>query len=252
MSAPSASDTGVVKTQRRATTPIAGAIAGILFAVLFGVSVTIMNNTMADVATDTGAWLHSDSGQFKLALGLIPFAGLFFLWFIAVARERLGRFEDQFFATVFLGSGLLFLAMVFAAAASAGALAAAYAKAPATFAASSTYLYGREVVAQIFAVYALKMAAVFLLSQATLWLRTKVMPKWMALRHLRRGARAALRLHAGRLDHPDLPGVGVHGQRVHPGDASRRWRAASRTPPAREKGDDRGCRLEREGAARRR
>ena len=47
-----------------------------------------------------------------------------------MARERLGRFEDQFFATVFLGSGLLFLAMVFAAAASAGALAAAYAKAP--------------------------------------------------------------------------------------------------------------------------
>jgi hypothetical protein len=181
MSAPIASDMGAVKPQRRATTPIAGAIAGMLFAVLFGVSVTIMDNTMADVATGTGAWLHADSGQFKLALGLIPFAGLFFLWFIAVARERLGRFEDQFFATVFLGSGLLFLAMVFAAAASAGALAAAYAKAPTTFAASSTYLYGREVVAQIFAVYALKMAAVFLLSQATLWLRTKVMPKWMAL-----------------------------------------------------------------------
>jgi len=181
MNAPASSEIDVVKVQRRATTPIAGAIAGMLFAVLFGVSVTIMNETMADVATDTGAWLQADSEQFKLALGLIPFAGLFFLWFIAVARERLGRFEDQFFSTVFLGSGLLFLAMVFAAAASAGALAAAYAKSPATFVASSTYLYGREVVAQIFAVYALKMAAVFLISQATLWLRTKVMPRWMAL-----------------------------------------------------------------------
>ena len=181
MNAPAAIDVGVVKVQRRATTPIAGAIAGILFAVLFGVSVTIMNNAMANAATATGAWLQTDSERFKLALSLIPFAGLFFLWFIAVARERLGRFEDQFFSTVFLGSGLLFLAMVFAAAASAGALAAAYAESPATFAASSTYLYGREVVAQIFAVYALKMAAVFLLSQATLWLRTRVMPKWMAL-----------------------------------------------------------------------
>ena len=171
----------MVNVERRAATPIAGAIAGILFAVLFGVSVTILNNTMADAATDTGAWLEGGSGSFTFALGLLPFAGLFFLWFIAVARERLGRFEDQFFSTVFIGSGLLFLAMVFAAAASAGALAAAYAKAPATFAASSTYLYAREVVAQIFAVYALRMAAVFLLSQATLWLRTGVMPRWMAL-----------------------------------------------------------------------
>ncbi len=98
-----------------------------------------------------------------------------------MARERLGRFEDQFFATVFLGSGLLFLAMMFAAAASAGAIVAAYAKDPAGFAASSTYLYARQIVAQIFSVYALRMAAVFLISQATLWLRTGVMPRWMAL-----------------------------------------------------------------------
>jgi hypothetical protein len=118
MNAPASSALDVAKVQRRAATPIAGAIPGILFAVLFGVSVTIMNDTMADVAKDTGAWLQADSGQFKFALGLIPFAGLFFLWFIAVARERLGRFEDQFFSTVFLGSGLLFLAAVFAAAAS--------------------------------------------------------------------------------------------------------------------------------------
>jgi hypothetical protein len=38
----------------------------------------------------------------------------------------------------------------------------------------------RQTVAQIFGVYALRMAAVFLISQATLWLRTGVMPRWMA------------------------------------------------------------------------
>jgi hypothetical protein len=43
-----------VKVERRAATPIAGAIAGILFAVLFGVSVTILNNTMAGVANAAG------------------------------------------------------------------------------------------------------------------------------------------------------------------------------------------------------
>ncbi|MCX6374407.1 MAG: hypothetical protein NTX16_15300 [Actinobacteria bacterium] len=181
MNVPASGNTGVAKVERRAATPIAGAVAGILFAVLFSVSVTIMATTMADLSQDTGAWLESGAGAFKFALALIPFAGLFFLWFIAVARERLGRFEDQFFATVFLGSGLLFLAMIFAAAASAGAMVAAYAQDPAGFAASSTYFYARLMVAQIFSVYALKMAAVFLISQATLWLRTGVLPKWMAL-----------------------------------------------------------------------
>ena len=97
-----------------------------------------------------------------------------------MARERLGRFEDQFFATVFLGSGLLFLALMFAAAASAGAIVATYARDPVGFADSSTYLFARQTVAQIFGVYALRMAAVFLISQATLWLRTCVMPRWMA------------------------------------------------------------------------
>ena len=169
------------KIERRAATPIAGAIAGMLFAVLFGVSVMIMTTTMADLADDKGEWLETGAGAFKFALGLIPFAGLFFLWFIAVARERLGRFEDQFFSTVFLGSGLLFLAMIFAAAASAGAIVATYAKDPAGFAASSTYMYARHMVAQVFSVYALRMAAIFLISQATLWLRTGVMPRWMAL-----------------------------------------------------------------------
>ena len=180
MNAAASSDLDVGEGTAAGDDSIASAIAGILFAVLFDVSVTIMDDTMADVTADTGAWLQADSGQFKLALGSLPFAGLFFLWFIGVARERLGRFEDQFFSTVFLGSGLLFLAMVFAAAASAGALAAAYAKSPATFAAAAR-TSRPEVVAQIFAVYALKMAAVFLISQATLWMRTKVMPKWMAL-----------------------------------------------------------------------
>lgn len=166
---------------RQASTPIAGAIAGMLFAVLFAISLSIIAGTMVDVAEDTGAWLEDGAGRVKFALGLLPFAGLFFLWFIAVARERLGRLEDQFFSTVFLGSGLLFLAMIFAAAASAGAMIEAYAADPAGAADDTTYIYARYVVAQVFSVYALRMAAVFLISVATLWMRTGVMPKWMAL-----------------------------------------------------------------------
>ena len=144
-----------------------------------------------------------------------------------MARERLGRFEDQFFATVFLGSGLLFLAMVFAAAASAGAIAAAYTKDPAGFAASSTYLYARQIVAQIFNVYALRMAAVFLISQATLWLRTGVMPRWMAL--LTYAVALVLLFIVTQASWVVLvfPGVGVPRQRVHPRHASCRARPAA-------------------------
>jgi hypothetical protein len=166
--------------ERRAATPVAGAVAGILFAVLFAVSTTLLGTVMANVKGDTGAWLETDARTIKVALALIPFAGIFFLWFIAVSRERLGRREDQFFATVMLGSGLLFLALTFAAAAAAGAILAAHARHPSGFAESTTYTYARQIVGQIFSVYALRMAAVFQISQATLWLRTGVMPRWMA------------------------------------------------------------------------
>jgi len=181
MTKPASSAVTSTKVARHAATPVAGAIAGIVFAVLFAVSMTILQQTTGDVAHDTGAWLTGDTGLVKFALALVPFAGLAFLWFIAVARERLGRFEDQFFSTVFIGRGLLFLAMIFAAAATAGAIVAAAANDPAGFASSTTYTYARQAVTQILAVYALRMAAIFQLSQASLWVRTRVMPRWMAL-----------------------------------------------------------------------
>jgi hypothetical protein len=71
---------------------------------------------------DAGTWLTSNWKTVNLALSLLPFAGVAFLWFIGVLRDRMGVYEDQFFATVFLGSGLLFLAMVFASSAIAGGI----------------------------------------------------------------------------------------------------------------------------------
>ena len=57
-----------------------------------------------------------------MALNLLPFAAIAFLWFIGVVRDRIGEGEDRLFATVFLGSGLLFIAMMLSAAALAGGL----------------------------------------------------------------------------------------------------------------------------------
>jgi hypothetical protein len=168
------------KVERKAATPAAGAIAGMLFAVLFSVSMVLVMTTMAQIESGTGASLESSLSSFELALGLIPFAGLFFLWFVAVARQRLGRFEDQFFATIFMGSGYIFLGLTFVAAALAGASLASDQQDPA-FASSSTYEFARLAVGQLLTIFIPKMLGVFTLSQSVLWLTTRVMPRWMAL-----------------------------------------------------------------------
>ncbi len=73
---------------------------------------------------EAGDWVLDDSKRrlVAIALNLLPFAGIAFLWFIGVVRDRLGEGEDRFFATVFLGSGLLFVAMLFVSGADASAL----------------------------------------------------------------------------------------------------------------------------------
>lgn len=169
-----------VKVERKATTPAAGAVAGLLFAVLYSASMIIFMNTMAQIESGTGPSLESSLPAFDLSLGLIPFAGLFFLWFVAVARQRLGRFEDQFFATIFMGSGYIFLGLTFVAAALAGSSLANAHQDPA-FADSSTYDFARLAVTQLLTIFIPKMLGVFMLSQSVLWLTTKVMPRWMAL-----------------------------------------------------------------------
>ena len=106
--------------------------------------------------------------------------------------------------------------MTFAAAAAAGAIVAAHARDPSGFADSTTYTYARQIVAQIFSVYALRMAAVFQISQATLWLRTGVMPRWMALITYPVALVLLFVFTHSQLVDPRLPGMGPDGQRVHP------------------------------------
>jgi hypothetical protein len=129
---------------------------------------------------DAGAWLASGSRTVKLALHLVPLAGIAFLWFIGVVRDRLGEHEDRFFATVFLGSGLLFLAMLFASFAVAGGLLRIYGAAPGPLIASGLYTFGRTVTYEMMNVYTMRMAGVFMISTCTLSLRTGIVQRWMA------------------------------------------------------------------------
>ena len=100
-------------------TPRAAAIAGILFAVLFGTSWVLIRLSVPADALEASDWLESQAKNLSLAMSLIPFSGISFLWFMGVVRERMGHQEDQFFSTLFFGSGFLYLGMTFAAAAAA-------------------------------------------------------------------------------------------------------------------------------------
>jgi hypothetical protein len=168
-------------TRERMKTPRAAAIAGILFSILLATILVLLRISIQAASQETRVWLAGDADTVVLALNLVPFAGIAFLWFIGVVRDRLGAYEDRFFATVFLGSGLLFLAMFFAAAAVAGATLIALEAAPNPMIESGAYTFGRAIIARIMNVYALKMAAVFMISTATLGIRTRILPRWIAL-----------------------------------------------------------------------
>lgn len=162
-------------------TPRAAAIAGILFSALLTATLVLLRISVPALSGQNQNWSDFDTSAVKLALNLVPFAGIAFLWFIGVVRDRLGAHEDRFFATVFFGSGILFLAMFFVAAAVVGAMIMSYASAPRQLIASGAFIFGRAISAQIMNIFALKMAGVFMVSTATLASRTRILPPWITL-----------------------------------------------------------------------
>src|SRR5215831_5676505 len=164
-------------------TPRAAGVAGILFSVLLGVALVLIIVSQPPDPAKPGAWLSDPArrGALVVALNLVPFAGIAFLWFIGVVRDRIGQLEDRFFATVFLGSGLLFVAMLFAGAAFAGGLAAEAAARPVAAYGPDTLALGRQITSLLLRLYAMRMAAVFTMSAATITLRTRVVPRWIGI-----------------------------------------------------------------------
>jgi hypothetical protein len=156
-------------------------VAGVLFALLFGATLILIRVKMPEGMGDSTAWLDSERGGILTATKLMPFAGITFLWFIAVVRDGFGRYEDRFFATVFLGSGLLFLAMMFVATAVAGALVASNTGVTDPTAHAEVIAFGKMIVVSATKTYAIRMAAVFMISLATIWLKTGLMPRWLVV-----------------------------------------------------------------------
>jgi hypothetical protein len=156
------------------------AIAGIVFGVLLITALVLLRVSAPARPEAAGVWL-ADSGRrtaVAVALNLVPFAGIAFLWFIGVLRARIGEREDRLFATVFLGSGLLFVGMLFVAAAVAGATIAAASSAHPS---ADTLALSRNVTGSLLNVYAMRMAAVFTLTTVNIARRTAIVSRWLVL-----------------------------------------------------------------------
>jgi len=154
------------------------AIAGIVFAVLLLAAMTMLGIALSE---DSVRSLESDASRrnlIRISLHLVPFAGIAFLWFIGVVREQLGDVEDRLFSTVFLGSGLLFLAMLFDATVNASSLMGMLAGSNVN---DDVWTYGRTSTQALISVFAMRMAAVFTLSVSTVGLRTSAIPRWVAV-----------------------------------------------------------------------
>jgi hypothetical protein len=132
----------------------------------------------ADIGSD---WLKTNAPSASLALGLVPFAGIAFLWFTGVIRDRLGEREDKLFATVFWGSGLIFVALLFVWAATLGAIFGSYIAAANSLIGDGVYIFGVMFMNEIIGNYTLRMAGVYMLSIGALWTRARVMPRWLTL-----------------------------------------------------------------------
>src|SRR6516162_11563861 len=160
--------------------PRAAAIAGLLFSLLMIISIGIVRVAAPEVSGDQSTVNTRFGHAITLSLHLVPFAGLAFLWFIGVLRNRMGALEDQFFGTVFLGSGLLFVASLFAATAVAGAVLGSSHALPGQQVSGDVYYFARQVAYSFLNIFAVRMAGVFVFSTCVIALRTGILPRWIA------------------------------------------------------------------------
>jgi hypothetical protein len=163
--------------------PRAAAVAGVIFSVLLIVGLVLIRLAVPADPGQPGTWVTDPARRnaVRLALNLFPFAGIAFLWFMGVLRNRLGAREDQFLATAFLGSGLLFVVSLFCAAALAAGLLDAVADGNIVLPDSEAYYFGRRAIYTLLNIFGFKMAAVFMFSTGTIGLRTAFLPRWVAL-----------------------------------------------------------------------
>jgi hypothetical protein len=170
-----------VLTRANLKTPGAAGVAGLLFSVLLITAFLLLRISVPVDPQEPGTWLRTHTSMVAAAMNLVPFAGIAFLWFIGVVRDRLGNLEDRFFATVFFGSGMLFLAMLFLGSAIVGGVLLTFGTQSEDLIDSSTFHFARAAAYAAANIYMIKMASVFMISASTIALYTEIMPRWLAI-----------------------------------------------------------------------
>ena len=162
----------------------AAAVAGLVFAVLSFIASVLLTSAPDLSVSDAEitAWYTDAANRRSLTAGLSLsiVAAISFLWFVAVIRRRVGDREDRFFATVFLGSGILLTAVMLVGAAALASAAVtvdlAGGRVPdASFLAGMNGL-GKSLVLIVL----LRLQAVFMASTSTLALRTSAFGRWIS------------------------------------------------------------------------
>jgi hypothetical protein len=166
-------------TRTNLRTPKAAAMAGIVFSIMLFLTFWLLRVSIPSGPLISNAWLADHARTITVALSLVPFSGIAFLWFIGVFRDRLGQREDRLFATVFLGSGLLFLAMLFSAAAVASAVVIVFSATPDQPVDLRMVTFARTLISDLMNVYAIKMASVFMFSTSTVVIYTGFAPRYI-------------------------------------------------------------------------
>jgi hypothetical protein len=168
---------------REMRAPRAAGIAGLVFSALFVASTLLLRHHPHSGASlnELKAYYTTGGGRYVNLVGLYlaPFAGIAFLWFVAVARNHISRTSDRFFDTVFFGTGLLFVAMLFSAAAAAGATAAGIRFQNGHPPTAGGVELARALAYSLLITFGVKAAGVFMMITSTIGLRTGRLPPWL-------------------------------------------------------------------------
>jgi hypothetical protein len=168
--------------RRELRSPRSAAIAGIVYSLLMFIGMLLAYRIVRAKPEDiTKDWLETWSSTASLVLTLVPFAGIAFLWFTGVIRDRLGSHEDRFFATIFLSSGIITVVLFFIWAAIFGTIMSTTALADLGLVDDDIYIFGFALMNQIISNYTLRMAGVYMIAIGTLWARSGTMPRWLTI-----------------------------------------------------------------------
>jgi uncharacterized membrane protein YbjE (DUF340 family) len=170
------------RVRREIRSPRATAFAGIGYSVLM-ITGMFLTASIARVRLEdiTLELLESWSRISSLIILMVPFAGIAFLWFTGVIRDRLGELEDRFFATLFYGSGIIQVVLLFIWGAIFGAIMATRTMMATESIDARVYLFGFALMNEIIGNYALRMAGIYMTAIASLWTRTGGMPRWFSI-----------------------------------------------------------------------